>query len=248
MDGVVVGAGAGIVSSVPLAVAAGCATIASMSTPALARLAAGLRLDPSEPEISPRHVSQLRRRLPALHLTIAVLIASQLAPSLVVFAVMAIGSAMLVVLSIVDLAEHRIPNLITYPTIVACLGFSAAAASMERALDDVRSALVGAALFVVVLLVLHLWRPAAMGLGDVKLAFPLGFAIGWFTGDAAMAPAAVGFALVGASVIGLAMAALPVGENARPDGDVSFRGRAVPFGPPLSAAASLTIALALALR
>ena len=142
----------------------------------------------------------------------------------------------------VDLAEHRIPNLVTYPVIGGCLATVAIAAATTGFEGPAAAAVVGGVMFASILLSLHLLRPDAMGLGDVKLVFPLGFAIGWVVGDAAAAPAAVGFTLIGASVFGIA-AAVRLHNVA----GVSLRGRSVPFGPPLSIAASITIAVSLGL-
>lgn len=144
------------------------------------------------------------------------------------------GLALVIVVSMVDAAEHRIPNRLTYPAIGGCL--ISATVAVLGASDRVGastpaiSALVGGLVFALLLLVPHVVRPDAMGMGDVKLAFPLGFAIGWVRADALEVIIALGWTLAAASAFGLI-------------GAVSLHRRSVPFGPALSAATVLTVTL-----
>ena len=139
---------------------------------------------------------------------------------------MLIGLALLwmSVLSSYDLAQRRLPNRLTIPgfavimlTAVGCGHF--------------RAALVGAATLGAVYLLVHQVAPAAMGAGDVKLAFGLGALTGCF----------------GADVWLLAALAAPtltavVGVVAR----VGWSMRAVPHGPSMCAASAAAVGLALA--
>ena len=152
-------------------------------------------------------------------------LASVRTPSFAAFVGVSIGLALLIVVSLVDVLERRIPDHLTYPAIATCLGV-AAVASRSSAV----SALVGAAVFTLILLVPHLLRPDAMGRGDVKLAFPLGFAIGWARGDAIEVVIAVGWTVAAASIVGLLIAALA-------------RRRSIAFGPPLSVATAVVLAI-----
>jgi len=91
---------------------------------------------------------------------------------------MRIGAAVLVlvwlaVLSCYDLAERRLPNLLTLPGAGVIL---LAGALVGRGLP----ALAGAAALTGVYLLVHLVAPAAMGAGDVKLAIGLGGLTGCF--------------------------------------------------------------------
>lgn len=91
---------------------------------------------------------------------------------------MRIGAAVLVlvwlaVLSCYDLAERRLPNLLTLPGAGVIL---LAGALAGRGLP----ALAGAAALTGVYLLVHLVAPAAMGAGDVKLAIGLGGLAGCF--------------------------------------------------------------------
>jgi leader peptidase (prepilin peptidase)/N-methyltransferase len=65
-----------------------------------------------------------------------------------------------------DLAERRIPNRIVVPAAVACTALWAASGIALVALVD-------GLMLVVVLLALSLFRPEALGMGDVKLALLL---------------------------------------------------------------------------
>ncbi len=134
--------------------------------------------------------------------------------------------AILVAVSLVDLAERRIPNRLTYPAMLVCGGLALASGSAAPAI-------VGAAVFAVTLYVPHLMRPDAMGLGDVKLALILGFAIGWFAAGWPDAVVAVGWTVALSSIVGLAGAAL-------------WRQRSIPFAPALSIGSAVTIIVSLA--
>lgn len=81
--------------------------------------------------------------------------------------------AWLVVLSVFDIRERRLPNWLTMPGALVIL---AAAAVAGRGLP----ALVGAVALFAVYLGVHLLRPAAMGAGDVKLAIGVGALTGTF--------------------------------------------------------------------
>lgn|ERR1700682_4310436 len=74
-----------------------------------------------------------------------------------------------VALSIYDIRQRRLPNLLTLPGVVVIL---AGAAVAGRGVF----ALAGAAALAGLYLVMHLLAPAAMGAGDVKLAIGLGAA------------------------------------------------------------------------
>ncbi|WP_394554292.1 prepilin peptidase [Agromyces sp. MMS24-JH15] len=133
------------------------------------------------------------------------------------------------VLAVVDLAEERLPNAVIVPT----LGVVAALLVVASALSGEWLALVwalagGAAMFAVYL-VLALISPSSMGMGDVKLAAPIGMLLGWFGLTAWF------WGLVGAFVIGgvLALAALAARR-------VTLRG-SLPFGPSMLAGAVLAI-------
>lgn len=89
------------------------------------------------------------------------------------FAVAAVFLGSLSLLSVIDIAERRLPNRVVLPSFVAVL----AAQTMlfpDRAPEWIFAS-VGASL---ALLLLHLAYPRGLGLGDVKLALLLGAGLG----------------------------------------------------------------------
>lgn len=121
-----------------------------------------------------------------------------------------------------DLREHRIPNRIVLPATGAC-GALLVAEHVELA------ALLPALVLVVVLLIVSVVAPAALGMGDVKLALLL--AIG-LDGDGTTAIAA-GFAL--AAIYAVVLIARR---------GAAARSTALPLAPFLAGGALLTASLA----
>lgn len=79
-------------------------------------------------------------------------------------------------LCVYDVRERRLPNALTVPgAAVILLGALAAGRGLP--------ALAGAAALAGVYLLVHLLAPAAMGAGDVKLAFSVGGLTGCFGAD-----------------------------------------------------------------
>lgn len=213
------------------------ALLAVVLGPVLVRVSDGFCLEP--PLTARRRSSWL---LSGAVLATLVVLAALAAPSPFAFAFVVAGGAVLIVVSLVDIAERRIPDLITYPAAALGLTVSLAVALTSAEPGSARAALVGGVLFALVLLLLHTARPDAMGRGDVKLAFPLGCAVGWATGDPVQVTVAVGWTLAAAALLGLATAALAETNSA----ESPFRRRAIAFGPALSTASVSTILVALA--
>jgi len=92
----------------------------------------------------------------------AFLLASDSASTLTLLRLGVCG-ATLAAVSVVDLAEHRIPNRLVVPAAVSCAALSIAAGAST---EDM---LAGAAVVVLLGFVSFAW-PAALGMGDVKLA------------------------------------------------------------------------------
>ncbi|WP_345199864.1 A24 family peptidase [Streptomyces lavendulae] len=86
----------------------------------------------------------------------------------------------LVLLALVDLAVHRLPDVLTLPLAAATAALLGAAALLPGAAGSWRLALLGGGALGAAYLLLFLINPAGMGLGDVKLALPLGVALGWY--------------------------------------------------------------------
>lgn len=141
--------------------------------------------------------------------------------------VMAAGTA----ISIVDLREKRIPNrmlLVASPIVVALLG---AGLLVRGEPQRLLAALGGAAALFALFLVIALAVPAAMGMGDVKLAALLGAALGAAGWMAWLAGLLAAF-LIGGIVAIVALASRRVG----------LRG-SIPFGPWMVAGALVGLAL-----
>ncbi len=132
--------------------------------------------------------------------------------------------AWLTALSVYDIRERRLPNVLTLPGAAAILGV---AAVLGRGLP----ALAGAAALALLYLVVHLLAPAAMGAGDVKLAVGVGALTGAF----------------GVDVWALAAVAAPLLTAAWAIVAIIGRSRStVPHGPSMSIASAAAVALALA--
>lgn len=148
-----------------------------------------------------------------------------------------------VALSIVDLAQYRLPNDIVFGAIAA----SGLVIGLGELLDGQVSVLwrvaVGAALYFMILFSLHLINPAGMGMGDVKLAILLGMFVGWVAESRVDAVRAVMVALLIGSALGVVLgfmrlAVVRVGGSFLPDpfegsAGEGWRRKTFPFGPPL---------------
>jgi leader peptidase (prepilin peptidase) / N-methyltransferase len=125
--------------------------------------------------------------------------------------IVALASAVLVVLSRIDIESRRLPNRIVLPAAALVLAARVATAPQHSAMWI--GAALGAAGF---LLAFALAFPGGLGMGDVKLALLLGAMLG-----SAIVPAAVVGTLAGA-----AGAVLLIARDGRP----ALR-RTIPFGP-----------------
>ncbi len=129
----------------------------------------------------------------------------------------------------VDLRVHLLPDRLTGPLFVGCLGLLGVAALAGGAWRDLIRALLGAVLLLAFYLLLALIRPSDMGLGDVKLAAVLGLLLGWLGWGALVVGAVLGFLLGGLG--GLAVVAAGRGGLRT----------AIPFGPFMLAGALLGV-------
>ncbi len=124
----------------------------------------------------------------------------------------------LLILTIVDVREHRLPNALTLPGAAIVL---AVAAGCGRGLP----ALAGAAALAGCYLVIHLLSPAGMGAGDVKLALGTGALTGAF------GPLPWTVAAIGAPVLTVLFV-------------IASGRRTIPHGPAMCGATALVVALA----
>jgi leader peptidase (prepilin peptidase)/N-methyltransferase len=143
--------------------------------------------------------------------------------------VLGVAAAWMVGLAAIDVDVRRLPDRWTFPGAAAAV---LALGALGIATGDVHrwwwalAAGVGSGL---VYLVLALINPAGLGLGDVKLAVPLGLLTGWFGWSASFAAFVLAF-VIGA-VVGLAVTLVR-------------RQRAFPFGPSMVVGAWLVLLFA----
>lgn len=151
--------------------------------------------------------------------------------------VMMVWAAVLQTVAMVDLVERRIPNSLTRSMTVGLFALAAVATVSlpEFGLERLASASVGSILFGTSLLAVHLLRPDGMGLGDVKLAYPLGGLLGWCHGDVASVTVVISLTLAAACALGLGAAALSW------NGDARMRETRVAFGPSIAAAGTMAL-------
>lgn len=149
-------------------------------------------------------------------------------PATVAFA-WAAGAA--VVLGAVDLASHRLPDRVTYPTAVVCAAAFLVDAAVLGSWAAFLRALAAAAVAFGVTAAARALSPDALGFGDVKLLGLLGLLLGWFGWGVLLAGVFLGL-LVGAAASLVLLAARRVGWRTL-----------LPFGPPLIVGAVLALAL-----
>lgn len=154
----------------------------------------------------PRHAPRLRVILAsslACSMLFAIVAASFVAPlEIVAYLVLAAAT---IVLSIVDLMDHRLPDLVVLPTLAVVSILLIAASIAHNSLPSAVGVASGALGMFTLYLVLALIAPSAMGMGDVKLSAVIGAAAGYL-GLTTWLTALLGGFVVGAivSLIGLA--------------------------------------------
>ena len=140
-----------------------------------------------------------------------------------------------IALSVIDVRFHRLPNPIVYamfPITVVGLGI----ASLGTTEPPWIAVAVGAVVWAVPLGFIYLVSSGrGMGLGDVKMAVPLGATVGWFGVPTAVIGLMAAFVL--GAVVGIAvLLAQPRGKGS------SVPGKRIAFGPFLLVGAAVAIA------
>ncbi len=101
-----------------------------------------------------------------------------------------------VAMSIIDLEEKLLLNILTYPTLgVALFGVLVLSGPNGHA-DGIWPALIGAITYFAILGIAFVAYPPGLGFGDVKLAPTLGLAMGWVAADSITAVMMVLYALL----------------------------------------------------
>lgn len=91
--------------------------------------------------------------------------------------------AALVTLAAVDLRVYRIPDRVNFPAMVIGLVVLSISALEQSQAELIAAALVGGFTYATMLFLAHIAYPRGMGWGDVKLAWLMGFYVGWATWD-----------------------------------------------------------------
>lgn len=87
--------------------------------------------------------------------------------------------AALVALSVIDFRVYRIPDRINFPAMAIGFGLIVVASLVEDVSGAVLGAAFGGFAYATLLFLAHIAYPRGMGWGDVKLAWLLGFFLGW---------------------------------------------------------------------
>jgi leader peptidase (prepilin peptidase)/N-methyltransferase len=134
-----------------------------------------------------------------------------------------------VLLAVIDLQHHLLPNRVVLPSIGVGAVLLVAASLAEREWDALVGAVLGSVVLFAVFLVLALISPSGLGWGDVKLAALLGLYLGWIGWAAVIVGGAAGFVLQ-------ALIALVLLAGRR----IGLRGE-LPFGPAMLLGAAVAI-------
>ncbi|MDT0377897.1 A24 family peptidase [Streptomyces sp. DSM 42041] len=108
-------------------------------------------------------------------------------------AVWLLGVPVALLLAAVDRAVNRLPDILTMPLAFGTAALLGVAALLPGAGGSWPRALLGGVVLSAAHGVLFLIQPNAMGFGDVKLALPLGLALGWYGWGALLTGAFLGF-------------------------------------------------------
>src|SRR5688572_20374898 len=138
-------------------------------------------------------------------------------------------AAALVALVWIDLQEFRLPREITYVAFTISLMIMMNAAVIDREYGNLRDALLGAGIALLIMWVIFIASRGGMGDGDVRLAPLLGLHLGYIS--LAIVPVGLFFGFLIGAVVGLVMMAT----------SKAGRKTALPFGPFLAAGTVVAI-------
>ncbi|WP_190093336.1 prepilin peptidase [Streptomyces melanogenes] len=124
-----------------------------------------------------------------------------------------------VLLAAVDVAVHRLPDVVVLPLAASAIAGLGAAALLPGADGSWRTALLGSLTLGACNLVVFLINPRGLGFGDVKLALVLGAVLGWYGWTIVLAGTFAGYLFGAVYGIGLILAGR------------AERTSRIPFGP-----------------
>lgn len=128
-------------------------------------------------------------------------------------------AACTIALALIDIDTYRLPNTIVATTTLALLALLGAAAISRTDYQPLIRALIGGLALAAIYLTLRVLWKGGMGLGDVKLAIPLGAAMAWLSWGAYVTGAFAAFLYGG--IFGILILAMRKGGMKS----------AIPFGP-----------------
>ncbi len=100
-------------------------------------------------------------------------------------------------LSVIDIRTHRLPNRIVALSSALLLIVEGVLALTQSQLPRLVNAITIAGASVLIYALLYVISRGAMGMGDVKFAFPLGLAVGWYRPEYWLATIFLTFSLAG---------------------------------------------------
>lgn len=103
----------------------------------------------------------------------------------------------------IDIATKLLPNRIVLTLLLAGAALLAASAALTWAWSDLLRAVIAAAILFITYLILAIISPGGIGMGDVKLAAPLGLYLGYLGWSQVFYGAAFGFVLGGVATFAL---------------------------------------------
>jgi leader peptidase (prepilin peptidase) / N-methyltransferase len=112
-------------------------------------------------------------------------------PAYIVLAVLAVQ------LSRIDIAQKLLPNMVVLPLLLAGTIFLAASAALTAAWGDLLRAVISATILFLTYLILAIISPNGIGMGDVKLAAPVGLYLGYLGWSQLFYGGAFGFVVGG---------------------------------------------------
>lgn len=152
----------------------------------------------------------------------------------------------------VDLYLYRIPNGIVFPTVALLLMLMTLISLLRNQPGTIGQAAAAAGFYGAIMSLLYVFSGGSLGLGDVKLALPVGLALGWVATDYGQSMLAVFFAFLLAALFGATMGLLvwgmrQWGNEVLPDplaDPANPRPTVFPFAPAMAtAAAVITLAV-----
>jgi leader peptidase (prepilin peptidase)/N-methyltransferase len=106
-------------------------------------------------------------------------------------------AAISVVLSLIDVDTHTLPNRVVLPSYLVAAILLGSAAVLDGRWGSLATALIGGGALFALYAILAFVRPGGMGLGDVKLAGVLGLFLGWMGWDVLVVGGFAAFVLGG---------------------------------------------------